>query len=527
MISWSAGPNEMTANDMLAVETPASLIGHPRQEQQLRIASQDAQGHRVLSDRKRWFLDSLLIICLLLMVAAKSIIPAASMDEDLWWHVSTGRWILSHHTVPTHDPFPTSSMGSSWIAYTWLFDVISSKTYDTWGLHGILTMTTLLTLGFVVAVVVLLSRQARMVRATVLSALVFTASASLISPRPWLFTCNFAVAELYFLLQAHERGKVVWLAPILPLFAVWANLHIQFVYGLGLIGLFALERPLTALLKWDPPETALRSRHLWALLAGSILATLVNPYGWRIYEVVAQYATETAPLQFVQEMQPMQFRSVTDWAAFFLACLAVFTIARSGRRCFLMISLLVVSFWFGFRTGRDVWFLSLVSALVIAYATRSSEPGLRKIRCAQWAIVLPASLGLAFAVLGAPGVSAGALQQAVEKRFPEKASAYIQDHSLQGPLYNPYGWGGYLIWRLPHMALSIDGRANLYGDARLTRFFMTWSGHRDWAEDTELRKAKTILLERDNPLASILSSDSRFRLVYEDDVASVFQPVLK
>ncbi len=29
------------------------------------------------------------------------------------------------------------------------------------------------------------------------------------------------------------------------------------------------------------------------------------------------------------------------------------------------------------------------------------------------------------------------------------------------PLFNPCGWGGYLIWRLPNMPVSIDGRPNL------------------------------------------------------------------
>src|SRR5262249_43910756 len=156
------------------------------------------------------------------------------------------------------------------------------------------------------------------------------------------------------------------------------------------------------------------------------------------------------------------------------------------------------------------------------HSTGSSAKGLCKIRLAQWGIALPISLGLAFAVLSSAGVSTGALERAAAKKFPVQASHYIQEHDLQGPLYNTYGWGGYLIWRLPGRPVSIDGRANLHGDVRLSRYVDTWSGHRNWAEDVELRNARTILLEHESPLASILASDSRFRLVYEDEVASVF-----
>jgi hypothetical protein len=117
------------------------------------------------------------------------------------------------------------------------------------------------------------------------------------------------------------------------------------------------------------------------------------------------------------------------------------------------------------------------------------------------------------------------LQKAAAKQFPEKASSFIESHHLQNPLYSTFSWGGYLIWRLPNMPVSMDGRTNVHDDAALGRFANSWLGRKDWADDPELMQANTILLERDAALASILRSDSRFRLVYEDDLASVFQPV--
>lgn len=477
------------------------------------------------TERELWLTHTLLLVCLLAIVAAKAVVPASSADEDFWWHLRTGDWILQHHLLPKQDFFSTYTIGKPWIAYTWLFDILSSRIYYAFGLHGILVFTTTLTLGFISGVVYLLSRYGRTPRAIVIGALVFWASAGSVSPRPWLFTFIFVVGELYCLLEARERGKLVWLAPIIPLFVLWANLHIQFVYGLGILGLFALERPLTAALKWPLPDTSVPTRWLWTTLVLSVLATLVNPYGWRIYTVVLQYATQTAPLSVVNEMQAMQFRSTTDWAALLLACWALFAIGSARRRSVLLMSLLVSSLWFGFHVGRDVWFLAVISALVIAHSGNTREAGLGGIRKAQTAIALPVALALAFAVLQSRSVSAQALQEAAAKRFPVDASTYIHDHALPGPLYNPYGWGGYLMWRLPEMPVSIDGRANLQGDDRLARFVATWRGESSWAEDPELRKAKTILLERDSPLASILRSDSRFHEIYRDKIASVFQPI--
>src|SRR5580658_1241227 len=47
-------------------------------------------------------------------------------DPDIWWHLRTGDWILAHRAVPFTDPFSSYGMGKPWIAYSWLFDLVSA-----------------------------------------------------------------------------------------------------------------------------------------------------------------------------------------------------------------------------------------------------------------------------------------------------------------------------------------------------------------------------------------------------------------
>jgi len=472
----------------------------------------------------RTLLDALLLFALFAFVCAVSLRPGASMDEDLWWHLRTGDWIRTNSAIPVHDTFAAATSGRPWVAYTWLFDVLVSKTYAAFGLHGILALTTLLVLAFIAVVVALLSRNGNIPRASGLGALVFIAVIPLISPRPWLVSCIFFAVELYLLLQARERGRVLWLLPLLPLFILWANLHIQFVYGLGIIGMFAMEGSLATLLNIKFSQSKLRVGCYWALLFGAVAGTLANPYGWRLYTVVYRYAMQSAPLGLIQEMQALRFRSISDWTTLVLVCSAFFSIGRGRRNSLLMISLLLVSVSFSFRAGRDVWFTAVISALALASNAELSETGSERLGSATWVSVMLASLALASFVFESAGLSPTALAAAASKRFPVDASAYIESHDMKTPLYNSFGWGGYLMWRLQRMPVSIDGRAELHGDTRLTRFVKTWTGKRDWAGDTELMNANTILLERDSSLTSILRSDARFRLVYDDDIATVFEP---
>ena len=163
---------------------------------------------------------------MLTVVAAISNRPAAAFDADLWWHLRTGNWILQHHAIPVHDVFSWSTMGKPWVAYSWLFDVLLAQIYRFAGLHGILTFSTLMMLACIAGLVMLLMLYTTLLRAIAIAAVAFVALIPLESPRPWLFTILFFIAELYFLLQARERSNPRWLLPILPLFVLWANIHI-------------------------------------------------------------------------------------------------------------------------------------------------------------------------------------------------------------------------------------------------------------------------------------------------------------
>ncbi len=469
---------------------------------------------------RRAFLDALFLLLTLSFFTGITINTASVMDEDIWSHLQTGRWILARHAVPTRDMFSAHAMGQPWIAYSWLFDVLAFRLFDFGGVRAMLALSTFALLAYTAWATVFLGRFTNLRRAMILAFAAYTAVMPLKSPRPWLFTILFFALELSLLWVARERNRPALLLPIVPLFALWANIHIQFVYGLALIGLFALEGLL-------PAERAprLRSLWLWALLAASSLATLLNPYGWNLYRVVAQYATQTAPLTYVSEMQAMPFRSVMNWMALVLICAAFFALGCARRKNLLLIAGLAVSCYCGFRSQRDVWFPVTFAVLAIASTLRSDATAAPvQSRQTYWiAFPLTVVATLCFLTFDTRFTDT-ALVKATEQRFPVKASAYIESHALQGPLFNPYGWGGYLIWRLPNMPVSIDGRANLY-EATLAASANTIRGAKDWPQDADLSKAKTILLEQGCPLATVLRSNPHYRLVYEDSVAAVFQPV--
>jgi hypothetical protein len=57
-------------------------------------------------------------------------------------------------------------------------------------------------------------------------------------PRPAYFSMLLFAAEINLILEANRSGRIQSLYWLPLIFIVWANLHIQFIYGIGVIGLF-------------------------------------------------------------------------------------------------------------------------------------------------------------------------------------------------------------------------------------------------------------------------------------------------
>jgi hypothetical protein len=111
-------------------------------------------------------------------------------------------------------------------------------------------------------------------------------------------------------------------------------------------------------------------------------------------------------------------------------------------------------------------------------------------------------------------------------RNPIAAVEFLKSQRLPGPIYNRYGWGGYLIYQLyPEYRVYIDGRADVYGDAFFTETMHTYDGLGNWREPLNKYGIQTIIIDPDVALSSLLRSDNEWSKVYEDDQAVIFRRI--
>jgi hypothetical protein len=471
-------------------------------------------------------LRRLVILVLLYCIpASQAMVPF--VDPDIWWHFRTGQWIFSHGHVPMTDPFSFYGVGRPWVAYSWLFEILVYVLFTKLGLMGILVFT--VSMSFLIALVLhgALRRAGLPFIAEVFPvAAALGAMSSLLSPRPWLFSILFFTLELFILFHVRRTDKIAPLVALPPLFVIWANLHIQFIYGLAVLGLFLMEVLLSQL-----PSLSLYPRHrpnisfgrVSFLLLACLFATLITPYHFRLYTPILEYIGQTGAFQVVLELLPLSFRDLTDWLVIGLTIVAAFVLGWQRAWLPFPTLLLLMGTFLAFRARRDVWVLVLAAAFIIGEFGRfaSSEPsfGFTKLRT----ICVIITLTVAIYVIGLRRqISEQQLESVVERLYPVAAVKFINERNYSGPLYNHFNWGGYLIWTLPRLLVSVDGRTNLHGDERIKRSFNTWSGLRGWESDPELMKARLVIGDVNDALTNVMRTDSRFKLVYEDAIAAVF-----
>ncbi len=470
----------------------------------------------------------LAVYAIAVLAAVKSVV-----DTDLWWHLRTGEWISETGGVPVTDPFSTAGPDKPWVAYSWLYDVLLFGLHRELGLTGILIFRVAMVLAIVFTFQRLAVRRGtEYIVALALTGVAAVALIRVMTERSWLFSILFSAFTLQAILTLREegRGRLVWLLPVV--FAVWANVHIQFVYGLFVLGLACAAPLMDRSLRWPTaPDTAatagtLAWRNLVVLTAACFLATLINHYGYRVYEAVWEAVTQPGPASYIDEMKAMEFRYASEWATLLLAGAAAFALGRRRDLSAFDLLFLLAGSYCAFRAKRDVWFLILAALAIVPPAVRTSaapeESGPR----------LP---GFAWGVLGALAIAAYAvfigwgrdlsesgLREEVRKAFPVEAVRVAKGYHAGGPVFNSFNWGGYLMWELKGDRVALDGRCNVHGDDRILTIGAAWDGHESWKTNVDLAAAAVVIGERGAALSTLLKGDNRFREVYEDAQAVVF-----
>jgi hypothetical protein len=230
-------------------------------------------------------------------------IPTLRVGDFFMWAM-IGRYTREHGWPPTVDEFSFTTPGVEFVAHSWLSGVIFSLIEPHVGWAGF----RLLRLSLVSTALFFACRTAKLLGAS-WSALVLIAPFVLgilwarLEVRPYLFTSALLACELWLLVSVHlGQRDWRWLLTLVPLYALWINLHGGWVQGMLMLVVVGLALVATeARRRWLGREATshLSLRHLALVLVACGCALLVNPYGprllWFPFEMSADWIRAAGP----------------------------------------------------------------------------------------------------------------------------------------------------------------------------------------------------------------------------------------
>ncbi len=437
-------------------------------------------------------------------------------DSDTFWQIAVGQWIIDHHAVPTTDVYSFTMKGAPWTSSSWFAQVLYAAIFSKWGWAGLVVLSSL-AIGAAFAMFVrFITKYIDAPLTILLSMIVLWLMLPHMLARPHVLVMPVMVAWFGYLMAAADRQTApsFWL---LPLIALWANLHGSFVLGVALTAAVAL------IAVWEaraPDRVRLVWR--WSVFSlGALVAICCTPYGWGSLLAARNIVNLGEVLTLLSEWQPMNFSRFGIFEACLLGLLLVILyrgVVLSLPRVFLALGLLHLAL----MNVRSVETFAFLAPLVVA------KPFAQQLLLSRPIPIVPSvrKLGLAVFALAALvaatfGIVSSRNYEVIPTQVPAEALAALKGHKAERIL-NGYEFGGYMI--AAGAAPFIDGRAELYGE----KFVVDHSKAVSLKDvDTLIRllsdyKIDAILINPREPLAQLLGRLPEWQNVYEDKIALAF-----
>jgi hypothetical protein len=391
-------------------------------------------------------------------------------DYDFWWHISTGKYILEKGHLPEKDPFSyTSELAENKNLFPryealilknyWLCQIFFYQIYKTFGDAGMIILRSLILMLVVLSVYWGLRRDG--VKFYIIFPfifLTFVTTQSFTGERPVLFTLFFSVLS-FLLLDSFKKNRARTIFFLIPLMLLWANLHAGYILGDIIIAAFITGETLDVILK----RTAYTKNELfvfYAVTISSIAVSGINPNGFSalIVSLSPQFRIMTSHSQEYQSVFPLYWSKIRsiDIGYIILLSLSPLILILRGRKMDLSRIILLLGFLLmSILSLRFMVFYVAIGTLIIGRETnhlieklfeKGTSKKVQTLLPAVFAVIILLST-VVYAV-GVVKFEKFRFKEAIRHTIPQGAVDFIERHQLSGNIFNDFGFGGYLTWRL-------------------------------------------------------------------------------
>lgn len=476
--------------------------------------------------------DLLFIVAAPIQVA-RGAVKLTQSDGDLAAHLRVGETILRLRHIPAHSLASYTAAAEPMISHGWLSEVLFALLFRVGGLSLLVAVTAII-IGLTHGLVAVFLRDRGVdPRWAFTAALISLPLASTHwLTRPHMFSILGALLTL-FLLESSRPHRGLF---FFPLFAVWANLHGGWLYGLLMIAAYIVGDLLEAWIAKEKGPSLARARSDGIALAVASCATVVNPYGLRVHAEVISAVTSPLLAANIGEYMPPNFQEVGQLPFLIVLMLILGLLALSRDRMPLRwLILITMSLFFALRSARNIALFGVSGWPLVALQASRSWPRHRRAfpYFKEFARIDPSTrVGLWAApvalILLALGVSRGNVagysllpDHFDPKTFPVAAVEMAKRSRLTGRIFEPWVWAGYIMYAWPAARLHVDPLK--FSKQTIDSYRQIDEVKLNWKAELDRWNVATLVIDPKSPLARTVAADSSWQLWYRDSTAAIFR----
>lgn len=428
---------------------------------------------------------------------------------DTYFHLRFGGEFLDGHWSLWNPGTGTTFATAHWVPTQWSSEMVMAAAEKVGGLGGVAWLFGAVLIGYVVV----LYRSARFAAgplpAVLTTILALVASTSGLSARPQLISYILTAVTTLAWLRTGRDGRIRWW--LIPLTWFWATAHGMWPTGITISLVAAVALCL------DADADRARRRKLLLVPVLSAVAAAVTPVGPSLYRAVL---TVTSRSGNFSEWGPPAWTSPQCMVLAAGLVIVLVTAMRSDRRMsWLDTALVVTALGWALYSMRTVPVAAAMLAPFVAGAIQTWLPERSAPRHERRVVAIMAASALA---LLAAVVPSQANHLPVEPSWIQSSLGSLPNGTT---LLDDEGYGGYLMWRFPHLQLVMDGYGDTFTPAELERTSRLSGTKPGWIADVRATNAAWALLSTQSQLAYDLVHTQGWHVVHADaDVTLLHAP---
>jgi len=441
--------------------------------------------------KKKQFLikgnDKYPIINYLLLLAFLALISVITtfklfQDDDFFWHLATGRFIIQNGQIPSSDVFGFVSNGMKWIPFEWGWDVITYLIYSIGGFYSLSIFRTLIVLSIFSIIIVVLRKQ-NLSFSLIIPFLVLLIFGILtrLSIRPQIATYFFLIVTIYifFRHKYNNIGEKSFLILMPLIFLIWANMHMGVLTGLLIFFIYCISESIENLIikrKDITHEIKRRIKFLLITFVISMIVILINPNFINTYIYAFKHSQMDLLEQINEWKSPFSasniyYYNVIIYLFFLITGIVIFYYSFRKKELFPAIIYIVLGIY-SVQAMRFItdFMLTIFIFWMISINYLTSKINIDKVieNIIAKTIIFAGIIYLIFNIynntiykeyLGNYFRETGFGVN--EKYFPEKMFDFIKKENIDNIGSHPFNnlkIGGYFVWSFPGSKNFIDSR---------------------------------------------------------------------